>query len=72
VTTVEDIERQQRLRRFLFRGVMLLLLALLCIFIGWVISRIGYTELHSDALRSYPPTMHRAHADLLLSRTGSV
>lgn len=48
MTTVEDIERQQRRRRLFFRLFLLMLLALLCVFIGWIISQIGYKELQTS------------------------
>ena len=62
MTTVEDIERQQRWRRIIFRSVLLLLLALLCVFIGWIISQIGYKELHSSLGHLIPPSARAVDA----------
>lgn len=46
MTTVEDIERKQRRSRFITRFFIGLLLLGLCILVGWLISWIGYEDLH--------------------------
>jgi hypothetical protein len=48
MTTVEDIERQQRIRRILFRIVFWTVIVLLCLGAGWLASRAGAHELHEE------------------------
>jgi hypothetical protein len=54
MTTVEDIERKQRMRRLVFRLVMWMLLVLLCIAVGWLASRPGHHELQDDPESGIP------------------
>lgn len=62
--TYESIERRNRIRRNLFRSVLLVLLVAVCIAIGWFITTLGYDPLyesgvhHTPALRSAPTTTH--------------
>jgi hypothetical protein len=69
MTTVEDIERQQRMRRIAFRLVMWTLLVLLCIAVGWLASRPGHHELQdgpeSRLVAPAPPGGILVHAHLL-------
>lgn len=42
--TVEDIERKQRLLAMLFKVFVAILILIGCLFVGWLISFVGYAE----------------------------
>lgn len=42
--TVEDIERKQRLLSLLFKVFIAIIILIVCLFAGWLISFIGYTD----------------------------
>ncbi len=51
--TVEDIERKQRLLAMLFKVFVAILILIGCLFVGWLISFMGYAgELFSDCRES--------------------
>jgi hypothetical protein len=62
--TYESIERRNRIRRNLFRSMLLALLVAACIAIGWFITTLGYEPLyesgvhHTPALQGAPATPH--------------
>lgn len=67
--TYETIERRNRIRRTLFRSVLLALLLVACIAIAWFITSLGYEPLyesgvhHTPALRGGPTTPHALALD---------
>ncbi|GEM_PF-2299148 len=44
IPTVEDIERKQRLLSILFKIFIAIIILIVCLFAGWLISFIGYTD----------------------------
>jgi hypothetical protein len=63
--TVEDIERKQKLLSFLFKLFVAVLILIGCIFVGWLISFVGYADNLFGAvfrplvaLASLTPTLH--------------
>lgn len=42
--TVEDIERKQKLLNLLFKLFVAIMILIGCIFVGWLISFIGYAD----------------------------
>lgn len=73
--TYESIERRNRIRRNLFRSVLLVLLVAACIAIGWFITTLGYDPLYESSLPALhaPPGAPAAtactHACTLVPRT---
>lgn len=49
--TVEDIMRQQKIRRIIFRVVLLIIISIICVLIGWFIGTIGQKD--SNPLSEY-------------------
>ena len=49
IPTVEDIERKQRLLSFLFKLVIAIIILIVCLFAGWLITFIGYSDGFSEA-----------------------
>lgn len=47
--TVEDIERRQRLLSILFKIFFALLILIACVFVGWIISYLGYHAWNAPA-----------------------
>ncbi|MDT8322650.1 MAG: hypothetical protein RRA94_00960 [Bacteroidota bacterium] len=42
--TVEDIERKQKLLNFLFKLFLAVMILIACVFVGWLISFVGYAD----------------------------
>jgi len=42
--TVEDIERKQKFLSFLFKLFVAVMILIGCIFVGWLISFVGYAD----------------------------
>ena len=42
--TVEDVERRQKVRKFVFRAIMASVVGLLCLAVAWLITHVGYEE----------------------------
>jgi len=63
MTTVEDIEKQHRRQRFFVRAIIAFIILVVCVFLGWFISNVGYKELHPEAWirTSTPHWQHHAH-----------
>ena len=56
--TVEDIERKQRLLAMLFRVFIAILILIGCLFVGWLISFVGYAGDHFSQTLQSAPTLH--------------
>lgn len=44
MTTVEEIQRRQRLLDTLFRVFIALIILIVCVFVGWLVTYIAYAE----------------------------
>jgi hypothetical protein len=44
MTTVEEIQRRQRMLDTLFRVFIALIILIVCVFIGWLVTYITYAE----------------------------
>ncbi len=54
--TVEDIERKQKFLSFLFKLFVAVMILIGCIFVGWLISFVGYADpLFSTGFRPIVP-----------------
>ncbi len=59
--TYESIERRMKIRQTVFRGVLLVLLVVVCIAISWFITDMGYDPIeHEGSLtpRQSVPALH--------------
>ena len=65
MTTVEEIQRRQRMLDTLFRVFIALIILIVCVFIGWLVTYITYAEEIHRSFEQQGSLLHRVLSDLV-------